>query len=159
MRFAYGREQGRTRSLEYVRASVDLRAYVNIYRKRLLALRLFLETSETVGNSPELPFYLRPSLGGREKLRSYPSRRFVDNDVVLASIEYRYPIWDVVDAFVFLDEGHAFEDVGNDFTFRDFHWSSGVGLRVWNDRGLVLSVLAAYGPEEPRYYIQFSESL
>lgn len=125
----------------------------------MLAFRLLVETIDPTGNSVDTPFYLRSSLGGNDDLRGYQTRRFVDNDLALVSVEYRYPILDHVDAFIFLDEGRVFGSITDDFSFRDWRYSTGVGFRVYNVSGLILSTLTAFGDEGTRFYFQLSENL
>ena len=156
---SFNRGVGRSDDLVYLVARVDLRHFLNIYKKRMLALRLLVETIDPIGNSVDAPFYLRSSLGGNDDLRGHQTRRFVDNNLALVSVEYRYPILDHIDAFVFLDEGRVFPSITDDFSFRDWRYSAGAGLRVYNVNGLVFSTLTAFGDEGARFYFQLSENL
>ncbi len=149
----------RSRGLEYIRANVDLRHFVEVYRGRTFVFRLMAEETWRPDSGPGTPFYLRTTLGGSEHLRGFRSRRFGDDDRILASLEYRYPIWDIVDAFVFVDQGRVFESISTEFTWHEWHWSSGFGLRLWGSEGARLITGAAFCDEEPRFYLSFSEAL
>jgi outer membrane protein assembly factor BamA len=155
----YQKGVDRSEDLKYVITRVDIRHYLNIYKKRLLALRVLVEALDRIGNSPAAPFYLRPSLGGGNDLRGYRTRRFTDNNLAMVSIEYRYPIWDAADAFIFLDEGRVFNPFTDSFTFSNWQYSAGGGIRIWSNGGLILSTLVAAGKEGARFYLELSESL
>ena len=61
----------------------------------------------------EVPFYMMPSLGGANALRSYSNFRFHDRQLLLAGAESRWPIFDHLDAAVFLDAGTVTARVGD----------------------------------------------
>jgi outer membrane protein assembly factor BamA len=149
----------RTEDLEYLRVRFDSQHFLELYNKRLLALRVMAEITDRLSDSRRLPFYLRPALGGLDNLRGYRSRRFVDHAATLISLEYRYPIWQVVDAFIFFEEGRVFNAISEDFTFKDWHYSTGAGIRVWEDDGLIFAALFAVSDEGVRFYLQFDEVL
>lgn len=156
--FSYNKGFDKTEDLQFTITKIDLRHYINIYRKRILALRVMAQSIDTHGDSPYIPFYLRSALGGKENLRGYRTRRYLDNDMAMVSIEYRYPIWDVVDAFIFFDEGQVFEAIFDDFNTRNWNYDAGGGIRIWNTDKAVLSISAAYSEEDIRFYFQFSDT-
>ncbi len=143
---------------KFTSVSVDVRQYFHIFRKRTLAVRATAQTTDLGDDTTFLPIYLMPSLGGVETLRGYTRNRFVDNDLALISIEYRYPIWKKIDAFVFLDEGRVFSSITDKFNWRDWQYSIGGGFRVWETDNLLLSFYAAKSEEETRFRLQFGDS-
>lgn len=145
-------------NFKYTFVSVDVHQYFHIFRKRTLAVRAMAQTTDLGDETPFLPFYLMPSLGGAETLRGYTRDRFVDNDLALISAEYRYPIWKKIDAFVFLDEARVFSSLTDDFTWHDWKYSYGGGLRVWETDNLIMSFYTAKSEEDTRFNIQFSDS-
>lgn len=155
----YNHGVDRSDGLKYLSSRVSLHYYVNIYRKRLLAFHALAKLTDRLDNSPELPFYLRPSLGGEEDLRAYRSSRYVDHSATMLSVEYRWPIWDVIDAFIFVDEGRVFDAISEEFTLKNWQYSAGGGLRVWQQEGLLFSMLLGTGREGTRFYLQVSEEL
>lgn len=155
----YNHGVGRSNDLGYMITRLNLRHYLNVFKKRILALRMLVESIDPVGHTPNVPFYLRRYLGGEDDLRGYRRRRFVDNDLALVSLEYRYPVWLKLDAFLFLDEARVFESITKDFELSNWRYSAGGGLRVWNDEGLILSTQVAFSDEGTRFYIQLSEKL
>ncbi|MBD3403313.1 BamA/TamA family outer membrane protein [candidate division GN15 bacterium] len=149
--FSYNTGVGDDDDIEYIRTRVEFSQYVNIYRKRIFAVRAMVQDIDRSSDVSPNPFYLQSSLGGPETLRGYDNNRFVDRDMALVTLEYRYPIWDVIDAFIFLDEGRVFNSLSDDFTFRDWHYSAGFGLRVWNPDEVIVSAQLANSAEGWRF--------
>jgi outer membrane protein assembly factor BamA len=155
----YNKGVDRSDDLKYIVARADLRHCMNIYMKRVIGLRILVEATNRSGESTGLPYYLLRRLGGKNHLRSFKSSRYVDNHLALASLEYRYPIWVGVDGFVLLEEARVFETFKDDFTLKNWHYSISMGIRVWNQNGLVLNTNAAFGKEGTRFYLQLSEEI
>jgi hypothetical protein len=76
-----------------------------------------------------VPFYLQPSLGGHNSLRSYANYRFHDRHLLLVNAEARIAMMSHVDAAIFVDAGNVaarFSDLDLDKR------SYGAGLRLHN---------------------------
>jgi len=144
--------------LEFWQTTVDLRQYLELFKKRTLALRVLLESNDITDNSPALPFYLKSSLGGVENLRGYRNGRYIDNDLALVSLEYRYPLLEMIDAFLFMDEGRVFQSLSDHFKWRDWKYSYGAGLRLWSDDELMIRTFLAKSKEDTRFYLEFSDA-
>lgn len=151
---AYSHGVGYFDDIRFVTVSGDIAHYFNVYKKRILAIRLLAETVDADEDDGVLPFYLKSRLGGRDDLRGFLSSRFVDNDRMLATLEYRYPIWDMIDAFIFAEAGRVFSSVTEEFTLRNWSESLGTGLRVWRSEEVVLSAQVAYSDESWRLYFE-----
>ena len=85
--------------------------------------------------------------------------RFQDHAQALASIEYRFPVWQLADGFVFIDEGRVFNSLKDDFSWREWRYSFGFGFRVWGDEGESLRWTAAWSADELRFYFNFGQDL
>ena len=157
--FSYNKGRGRLDDLEYYLASVNLYQFLHIFRQRVLVFNLRIETLDETNSSPELPFYLKPSLGGEEALHGYQNNRFIDNSFILAAVEYRFPILRSIDGFVFFEEGRVFHEITEDFTLKNWHYSAGIGARLWDQKGLRFSSYAAFSKEGVQFYVQLSEEL
>jgi outer membrane protein assembly factor BamA len=144
--------------LQFWRAGIDLRQYLHLFKKRTFALRVMAQSTDLIGDSPDLPFYLLSQLGGVESLRGYRKGRFIDNDLALVSAEYRYPLLEFMDAFVFLDEARVFPNFSDDFKWHDWKYSTGGGIRIWQDDQLVIRTFVAVSKEDTRYYFEFSDA-
>lgn len=152
--FIYNHGTGRSNDLDFVKFKMMFSQYQNLWRKRLLALQVNFEKVDNITDGEVLPFYLMSSLGGIENLRGYRRNRFFDNDLASVSLEYRYPIWHVIDAFIFIDEGRTFENIEDDFTFERWKYSYGGGLRLWKSDGVFLMGLVAKSDEDTRVYLE-----
>jgi len=144
--------------LEFWKLSVDVRQYLELFKKRTLAFRVLMQTTDITDNSPALPFYLKSGLGGADNLRGYRDDRFLDNDAVLASVEYRYPLLEVIDAFVFLDEGRVFSNLSNDLKWHDWKYSYGGGIRIFNSESVIVRTFVAKSKEDTRFNLEFSNA-
>jgi outer membrane protein assembly factor BamA len=131
----------------------ELRYYLNIFKKRLLAFRAMAQDLTYSDDSPVAPFYLRSSLGGESVLRGYKERRFIDNDMALWTIEYRWPIWRMIDAFLFYEKGRVFDSISKDFTFKNWEYSTGFGFRAWQQSGALVALQTAFSKEVTRFYL------
>lgn len=151
---AYRHGVGRSHNLEYLTGRLELQHFFNLYKKRILAVRLLVEGIGRPGDTSPIPFYLKHSLGGEDNLRGFSTRRFVDNNLALVTLEYRYPVYFGADMFIFLDEGRVFNSLPDDFSLNDWYYSAGFGLRLWNRGGMILKTEAAFGDEGSRFYLQ-----
>jgi outer membrane protein assembly factor BamA len=133
---------------------VDLRHYLNVWRKRIFATRFYLHRIDADdGNPTALPVNLLSRLGGPAGLRGYTVGRYMDNDMVLASIEWRFPVWKVIDGFAFLDEGRVFDDIADARVFKGWIYSAGMGLRVWNKDAVSLATTIGFGDEGVQFQL------
>jgi outer membrane protein assembly factor BamA len=138
-----------TDRFRYGRYVAEVRQYVPLYvlpRSRRLALRLRVEQVAPVFDGRAVPFYHLPRLGGTYALRGFRYARFRDDGSLLASAEYRYPIWRQFDAVVFVDAGQVFDGLG-DVAADRFHWSYGGGLHMLNRTGIAFRFEVAYSVE------------
>ncbi len=149
---------GRTEGDNFWQLRLDIRRFVELFHKRTLAFRLVVQQLEPAGDDSDVPFYLRSGLGGFETLRGFRTRRLVDNDFLLAQVEYRWPILSLMDAFISFDEGRVFNDIAEQFSFQDWRYSVGGGIRVLGTNDVTASMMLATSDEGPRFYLEFSET-
>jgi len=122
----------------YGRYVAEVRQYlpVGLFPKsRRLALRARLEQVEPLFEGSGVPFYQLPDLGGRRMLRGFKSNRFQDDGSLLLTAEYRYPIWDNLDAVLLVDAGQVFPEFSTISADR-FRWSYGGGIHLLSRTGL-----------------------
>lgn len=152
--YRYGQDVG-DRNFAYHRMKAEWRQFIPVpflAFDRRLAFRARLEKTHPP-NSDYVPFYELATLGGPDDLRGYPTDRFRDEGFFLLNAEYRYPVWDILDAVVFFDTGqvfHRYEDIDP----ADFHSDVGAGLRVYGRGGVAGRLEAAYSPEGLRILAQ-----
>jgi hypothetical protein len=96
--------------------------------KWVLAFRGWAVFSDTSSGNV-VPFYLQPSLGGKNTLRGYRDFRFHDRDMQVFNAESRWGLFTHVDAAVFFDTGKV-ASMANGLDFTHMRTSYGVGFRV-----------------------------
>lgn len=141
----------------YARYRFDFRRYQPTFRKdRTIVLRAFLDRVETADGA--VPFWDLPKLDEDRFLRGFERNRFVAKGVLLVNAEYRYPIWDTWDAFVFADYGQAFDEY-RDLDIGDFEWSAGAGVNFLTGSGFLMQLRVAVSEEDVRLRINLLEPL
>ena len=100
---------GDVRYLQY--AAEFHRFFTLFYRDRILGIRVRLENAHALGEESLVPYSDMPTLGGGQRLRGYRRGFFRDQGSLLLSAEYRYPIWDTWNAFLFWEEGAGLREI------------------------------------------------
>ena len=111
-------------------------------------------TDASSGNT--VPFYLLPSLGGKNTLRGYLDFRFHDRDMQSFSAESRWGLFTHVDAAVFADWGKVASTAG-DLDFKDLKTSYGAGIRVHNRTSTFARLDIGRSTEGWRILVQMSD--
>lgn len=101
-------------------------------KRAILVIRADLQA--TLGR--EVPFFEQSSLGGQNNLRGYGVDRFIDKNLIAASIEERIHVARAKVAGVaadfevapFLDTGQVFNSF-KDVSFKDYRMTPGIGFR------------------------------
>ncbi len=137
--------------------SVDGTRYVHLFFNRLFAFRAMCEIHRPIG-STEVPFYYMSEIGREETIRGFERGRFIDNDMVMLSAEYRYPIWNNwnesgFDFFLFADAGQVAGNLFTDFSPSDFSEGVGFGIRAWTLEGLAARLAAGKSDDGWRIYL------
>ena len=142
---------------KFWKASFDFRQYIHLFAGRVFQLKFAGEMSEPLDDK-RIPFYYLGELSWTDNIRGFENGRFHDYDMVMGSIEYRYPIWtklpNTVDAFWFLDVGQVANDIFKDIDTDKFKYGYGGGFRVWNDFSESLNLVFAASKEEFRVYLE-----
>jgi hypothetical protein len=130
--------------------------FIPVANARLVfALRGWLVGSDTASGQ-SVPFYLEPSLGGHNTLRSYADYRFHDRNLAVVNAESRVALFTHVDAALFVDAGNVaprFADL--DLAKRSY----GVGLRVHSQRATFARFDVAHGAEGWRFLLRMNDPL
>ncbi|MFQ5637237.1 MAG: BamA/TamA family outer membrane protein [bacterium] len=135
----------------YSTFTVDVQQFFELFYHRVLALRFRGEITEKLGQR-DIPFYRLGGLGGTDILRGYRPFRFRDKDVLLAGVEYRWPVHNMIAAYGFFEQGRVFTDIFDDFTFKGFKYSAGGGFRFSSkDGGLAAVFEIAKSQEQLRF--------
>ena len=121
----------------------------------IIALRGFATFSDT-SSGETVPFYLLPTLGGKNTLRGYYDFRFHDRNAEVFNVESRWGVWTHLDVAVFADAGKVASQV-RDLDFHDFKTSYGFGFRVHNRQATVGRLDVGRSTEGWRVVVKFSD--
>jgi hypothetical protein len=132
-------------------AGLDLRQYINIFKNRVLQLRIAGEAKRQIDNKT-IPFYSLSTIGVREFVRGYTRGRFFDRDMAMASVEYRIPLWYKIDSSLFFDVGQVSDNIFKERTIKNLEYGIGMGFRLWTPKKLVATFQFAVSPERIRFY-------
>ncbi len=125
----------------------DIRKYVHIRNDRILVFRLAATFVDPVSDR-QVPFYSLSELGRTNTIRGFRRGRFRDRDMVLGSIEYRYPVWRAMDALFFVDAGQVSNSIDTD----DLQFTFGGGFRVWGKKGTFLRLEIGVSDDGVRFH-------
>jgi hypothetical protein len=110
----------------------------------VLGLRAYVEMLEQTGPSP-VPFTELIALGGPLHLQGFLDGRFRGASALVVTAEYRWPVWALLDATVFLSAGNVFSEHLRDLTPAHVYLSWGAGLRSSFSRHVSADLLVAFG--------------
>lgn len=121
--------------------------------------RVFLVRGRLTITDPDeghvVPFYLLPTLGGSNTLRSVNDFRFRDNDLLFLNVEYRWEAFSNLDMALFADAGKvAFGS--EDFDLGGMKHAYGLGFRFNTHRDIVYRIDIAHGDEGFKVFFKFS---
>jgi outer membrane protein assembly factor BamA len=137
----------------------DVRQYIHLFYGRILMFRIAGELTEPVSGK-KVPFYHLSELGKSETVRGFNRGRFRDLEMVMASVEYFFPVWftkdGAVDAFLFCDAGQVAHTVFEDFQTEDVQVGYGFGLRFSGPYAEALRVMLGVSKERVRLYLDFN---
>ena len=119
----------------FFKSRLDVRRYIHLFYDRVLILRVAGEITTHLSDDV-IPFYYLSEIGHRSTVRGFDRGRFRDKDSALASIEYRWPIWKLMDGLLFVDTGQVANDIYREFDRSDLQWSWGGGVRLWGSDGM-----------------------
>jgi hypothetical protein len=121
----------------------------------VVALHGWLVASDT-GDGRLVPFYLQPSLGGHNSLRSYANYRFHDRNMLVVNAETRIAMMTHVDAALFVDAGNVGARVSDlNLNKRSY----GAGLRLHSRRQTFARLDVASGDEGWRFLFRLTDPL
>lgn len=110
----------------------------------VLALRLYAAVLEATGDEP-VPFVERLQLGGDELLRGFSIGRFHGDSALVATASYRYPIWLLLDADLFVTVGNAFDGRFERLHVKRLVMNWGFALRTSTSRVRSFDLILAFG--------------
>lgn len=141
--------------LSFWKLTLDLSQHIHLFNDRILVLRSAGEITQGLAGS-DIPFNHLAEIGSYGTVRGFSRGRFRDNDCLIGSVEYRYPIWipwaKLVDAVAFIDAGQVAHDIFEEARFVDWQVGYGGGFRFYNSKNLVAKTEIAFSSERFRVY-------
>lgn len=140
------------------KASTDITRYIHLFYGRTFVIRIASEFTRRAG-SRKIPFYYLSELGRRRTIKGFSRGRFRDNDMLLSSLEYRFPLMRRgekqlgLDAVYFFDAGQVSKNIFEDFSIRNFHVGFGGGIRLFSRNNVILQMLVGKSRDGIRFYL------
>jgi len=110
---------------DYRKYRIEASGYLPIFRKHVLAGRLWIQSV-----SGDAPYFELSKVGDSWTGRGYKSGRFLDRAMALASLEYRFPLFRKLGGVAFTDAGRVSPDLGG-IRLAGWHPDWGLGLRYY----------------------------
>lgn len=107
---------------DYNKYTFEDHHYFKVGRNHVIATRGTL--GYATGSMPEAALF---DAGGQSTLRGYKDDQFEGKNLLLGSVEYRFPVVSKVQGAVFTDFGNAWS---GSYTVSDLHTSVGVGIQM-----------------------------
>lgn len=124
----------------------EVTGFIDLYKKtRVLVLRGGIEAVE--GSDDRIPFSSLPRLGGPTRLRGYRLDRFRDEKTALATVEYQYPIHEILSGALFVDAGRVANNYERLTELGNWRVGVGAGLRVRTKDHSLFALDLAYGKD------------
>ena len=138
----------------YAAFRLDLRTYIPMFEKHVLALQVFMRAV-----SGDAPFYDLSNLGGAWMMRGTFNGRYSDKSLLAAQAEFRLHVWKRLSAVSFAGLGDVSPNLTS-FTFNPFKYSLGGGLRYRIDsrEGTNVRIDYAWGRGSTGLYITLLEA-
>jgi outer membrane protein assembly factor BamA len=139
---------------EYSMIQLDVMGYYTLKQKHTIAANFY--TGTIVG---EAPFFSYFYLSSGKRGRGYNDRRFIDKNIGLAQVEYRFPIYKRFRGAAFTSLGTVGANYSDLFSNRKI-WSYGAGLRFQMSKKQMshLRVDVAHGAEGFQFYVTIGEA-
>lgn len=137
-------------------STVDVKRYVHLFYGRYMVFRVAARRAQPFSDR-EIPFYYLSELGRWETIRGFSRSRFRDNDLLLGSIEYRWPLTPkFLHALIFVDAGKVSEDILDDIAKDDYEITYGIGILGWYLNGVLIRAELAKSGERFRFNLEFN---
>ncbi len=143
---------------KFFKLNAEVIHHLNLFYNRILVFRFAGEATESISGKM-IPFFQLSELGRQETVRGYQRGRFRSNDYFLGSLEYRYPIYNKIDALLFFDTGKVSEDIFNEFSFKDLNKGYGGGFNIWGNDGIAIQFLYGRSKEGSRLYLNMNKGI
>lgn len=134
------------------RTEIDLRQFIPVRHNNWIVAVQGRADLTSSSKGQVIPYFMLPSIGGRDTLPGFEEYRFTDKDSLLVRTELRWTASPVVDMAVFLDQGKVAPEVA-DLNLRDLRRGWGFGARFHGSRFTALRLEITHSFEGWRYNV------
>ncbi|NJK88387.1 MAG: BamA/TamA family outer membrane protein [Myxococcales bacterium] len=137
-------ERGRR---EWVTTAGGLSGHLDLGHNRILTLAGFASNTFRLG-AEAVPFTELPTSGWQPLvLGAYMPGRLTGNSIAVASLDYRYEVWALIDGHAFLSLGNVFGEEFDGLTGDNLRISYGLGFASVGDPDASFNFLLGFGHE------------
>jgi outer membrane protein assembly factor BamA len=108
-----------------LKGSIDLNGH-----HRTLSLAVTALFVDPLRHEDVIPFTELVSLGGSAPMRAYLMGRMLDRSAFVTTLEYRWPVWEVIDGTINAEFGNVFDSHLEDFNANLLRFSGSIGLQT-----------------------------
>lgn len=130
----------------YNRYELDVRHYFRLWIPRQVLVLRGNFVAEVPLSGQEVPFWRLAVLDANSPLRGFVGGRFRDRASILFNVEYRYPVWRIIDGVLFYDTGRVLH-TPSDMTLAHIKYSFGGGLHIKIPELAFFKFYVGYGGE------------
>jgi outer membrane protein assembly factor BamA len=116
-------------------------------RRRVLSLTATALFVDPTRHDTVIPFTELVSLGGFEPMRGYLAGRMLDRSAFVTTLEYRWPVWNVLDGSLKAELGNVFVARLDDLAMNLLRFSSSIGIETSGPSDNPLQILFGVGSE------------
>ncbi|GAB4375428.1 MAG: hypothetical protein Kow0042_20830 [Calditrichia bacterium] len=133
---------------DFTKHRVEISVYRHLFGQHILAGRLWLQEVRGSAPYPEMS-----KIGDSWTARGYKADRFLDRAMILASLEYRFPLFRQLGGVVFSDAGRVASKAAK-LGLADWHANWGLGLRYYLEN-FAVRMDVGVSPEGTRLFFNF----
>lgn len=115
-----------------------------------------LNVNHENSGSDQIPFYMRPHIGGSSTLRGFALDRFYGKNLMLLSLEYRYRLHPNFETSIFHDAGQIFDRAG-ELAWLNWHRNYGISLRLHSNYRTVMRLEYGHSREGFMVHLSFGD--
>ncbi len=108
----------------FIKQEVEVSTYIPTGGKSTIALSL-----QGVNLTGDAPFHLLASPNGETILRGIKGGKYSDNNMIAALSEFRFPIWNIINAGVFAEMAQVAPEI-SEFKIDKFKYGVGAGIHI-----------------------------
>jgi hypothetical protein len=148
--------QYRDDNFKYWESSVDITRYAHLFFNRYMVLRTAASVARPLSGM-EVPFYHLNQIGRWGTVRGFSRGRFRDRDLLLGSLEYRWPLTpNFLHALIFVDAGKVSRDIFENISDGDYEITYGLGLIGWSHEGILIRAEIGKSADQIRFNLDFN---